>query len=137
MNIYRARARPPIALSDETKEYRALLHKDWARYKLEENRELHRICLQIVRSQQKALTELRLESEELYQAAIQPDELLLPITLKGPVHTPPIKNYETPAEYHLPFQINHLLMLTLNLFVNNNTISQFSNIVFFPLSTGR
>lgn len=50
-------------------------------------------------SQQKALNELRMESEELYQAAIQPDELLLPITIQGPSYTPPIPNYRTPAEY--------------------------------------
>lgn len=52
-----------------------------------------------MRSQEKALDELRAESEELYQAAIQPDELLLPITIKGPAYTPPIKNYDVPAEY--------------------------------------
>lgn len=100
-------------MSEEQQEYRALLQKDWARYQRLQHIELHRTCMQIQRSQQTALAELRKESEELYQAAIQPDEILLPITLKGPVDTPPIKNYETPAEYRLPFEIYILLMTAL------------------------
>lgn len=64
-----------------------------------ESIEFHRICLQALQSQKKALAELRNESEELYQAAIQPDDNLSPYTVKGPVHTPPIKNYDAPAEY--------------------------------------
>lgn len=96
---FSARKRPPIQLSEEQKEYRALLHKDWARYQRQQNYELHRICQNILLSQNKALEELRLESEELYQAAIQPDDNLVTLNIKGPVHTPPIKNYESPAEY--------------------------------------
>ncbi|XP_031618563.1 39S ribosomal protein L40, mitochondrial [Contarinia nasturtii] len=95
-----ARKRPPIQLNDEQRDYRALLQKDWTRYKRQQNLELNQICKQIFESQNKALQELRLESEVLYQAAIQPDENLLPVTLKGPVNTPPIKNYDSPdGEY--------------------------------------
>lgn len=50
----------------------------------------------LVELQFKALEELRLESEELYQAAIQPDEKLVPFKTKGPVSTPPIKDYDSP-----------------------------------------
>ena len=96
---FSARKRPPIQLSEEQKEYRALLQKDWTRYQRKQNYELHRICQNILLSQNKALEELRLESEELYQAAIQPDENLVTLNIKGPVNTPPIKNYESPAEY--------------------------------------
>lgn len=53
----------------------------------------------VLKSHNTALTELRKESEELYQAAIQPDDSLLSNTLIGPVQTPPIKNYQSPAEY--------------------------------------
>lgn len=54
----------------------------------------------IMRSQQKALDELRMESEELYQEAIKPDMHLLPFNSAGPVSTPPIDNYESPdGEY--------------------------------------
>lgn len=98
------RARPQIQLSEEQKEYRALLQKDWARYQRQQQLELHRVCLRIQQSQNKALNELRGESEELYQAAIQPIDILLPTTLNGPVHTPPIKNYDVPAEYLFPLE---------------------------------
>lgn len=103
MLICSVRARPPLKLSEEQKEYRALLQKDWARYQRQQHLELHRMCLRIQQSQEKALNELRAESEELYQAAIQVDEFLLPITIKGPAYTPPIKNYDVPAEYRFPF----------------------------------
>lgn len=50
----------------------------------------------LVQAQNKALAELRSESEELYQAAIEVDPKLLPVAVKGPVATPPIKNYDSP-----------------------------------------
>lgn len=95
----RARSRPKIQLSGEQSEYRALIQKDWARYQRQQHIELKRLCSSLWQSQQKALVQLRSESEDLYQAAIQPQEALLPITVKGPVHTPPIKTYVSPAEY--------------------------------------
>lgn len=134
--ISSARKRAPIQVSEEQKEYRALLHKDWARYQRQEKLELHKLCRNILQSQNKALAELRLESEELYQAAIQPDETMLPITVKGPVNTPPIKNYESPAEYcssrHLLFFIfcKTFLKTFLLVFV-------FIDFVFFFSFTGR
>lgn len=111
-NCFRARKRPIIQLSEDQKEYRALLQKEWTRYKWSQNVQLNQMCRNILHSQTKALAELRLESEELYQAAIQPDETLLPITIKGPAHTPPIKNYVTPAEYRSR-QSRFLLLLWL------------------------
>lgn len=64
--------------------------------KLKEFQQVDKLLL----SQQKALQELRYESEDLYQQAIQPDEKLLPIKVNGPVSTPPIKNYNSPdGEY--------------------------------------
>lgn len=54
----------------------------------------------LMEAQTKALDELRLESEELYQAAIQPDATLLPYKAQMIVQTPPIENYESPdGEY--------------------------------------
>lgn len=103
-NIYSARKRSPIQISAEQQDYRDLLQKEWARYQRVEKLELNRICRNILQSQQNALDELRNESEELYQAAIQIDETLLPITFKGPVQTPPIKNYDSPAEYRFKRQ---------------------------------
>lgn len=50
--------------------------------------------------QERALQELRFESDELYQQAIQPDFQLLPFVGEGPVASPPLENYESPdGEY--------------------------------------
>lgn len=54
----------------------------------------------IILSQQKALSELKFESEELYQEAIQPDLYFRQFTATGPVNTPPIEKYDSPdGEY--------------------------------------
>ena len=50
-------------------------------------------------SQQLALDELRAESLQLYQAAVQIDESLLPFKAEGPTRTPPIPNYIQDGEY--------------------------------------
>lgn len=47
-------------------------------------------------AQREALEELKLESEELYQAALKPDPLLFPFSHEGPTYTPPKTNYEAP-----------------------------------------
>jgi len=73
-----------------------LLNKQWARFKHDEKVADFQIIDRLVQSQKKALEELRNESEELYQAAIEIDLQLLSVSLKGPVSTPPIKNYVSP-----------------------------------------
>lgn len=97
--LCRERARPAIQLSEEEIERRSLLHKAWARYKNKEKIELHALYERVKKSHRIALDELRKESETLYLAAIEPDVLLMPITIQGPVATPPIDNYASPAEY--------------------------------------
>lgn len=97
--LCRERVRPAIQLSEEEIDRRELLHKAWARYKMNEKIELYALYERVQKSQRIALDELRKESESLYLAAIEPDVLLLPITLNGPVATPPIDNYVSPAEY--------------------------------------
>lgn len=47
-------------------------------------------------AQREALEELKLESEELYRAALKPDLSLFPFTHEGPVYTPPNPKYEAP-----------------------------------------
>lgn len=47
-------------------------------------------------AQREALEELKLESEELYKAAVKPDPGLLPFIYKGPTYTPPKVTYEAP-----------------------------------------
>lgn len=52
-------------------ESRALLFKDWSRYRGVDRMKDVQIIDMVMTSQLKALEELRLESEELYQAAIE------------------------------------------------------------------
>ena len=65
------RKREAAVLSFDESERRALLHKDWTRYKTKQH---HTEMIAVGRlrwAQQRALDELRSESEELYQSAIQ------------------------------------------------------------------
>ena len=50
-------------------------------------------------TQQEALDELKKESVSLYESAIQFDPNIMPITFKGPVATPPIKDYIQDGDY--------------------------------------
>ena len=65
------RKREPAVLSFEESERRALLHKDWTRYKTKQHNKEIMAVARVHGSQQRALEELRKESEELYQSAIQ------------------------------------------------------------------
>ena len=58
-------------MTPETIAERALLYKEWTRYKRKQNLKDMQMIDSFVFAQQKALDELRQESEELYQAAIQ------------------------------------------------------------------
>ncbi|XP_004072221.1 39S ribosomal protein L40, mitochondrial [Oryzias latipes] len=90
----RKRAAPD--LSFEESESRALLLKDWSRYKQQQHKaEVEAIELAL-EAQREALEELKLESEELYQSALKPDPHLFPFTREGPSYTPPIPNYDAP-----------------------------------------
>lgn len=68
---YRQRLRESVPLSADTLEQRALLFKEWSRYKLQKHLNDVRMLDRIEFAQQRALDELRKESEELYQEAIQ------------------------------------------------------------------
>ncbi|XP_067083968.1 39S ribosomal protein L40, mitochondrial [Osmerus mordax] len=91
-----ARSRAPTQLSFEDSERRALLLKDWSRYKLEQHRAEMEAVGQALEAQAEALKELRLVSEDLYQAALKPDPLLFPFSQQGPCFTPPKPQYEAP-----------------------------------------
>lgn len=87
-------------LSTNEVERRALLNKEWARFKHNSKVADFQTVDRILQSEMRALEELRTESEDLYQQAIQPDSTLIPITVVGPVSTPPIKGYDSPdGEY--------------------------------------
>ncbi|KAL0979258.1 hypothetical protein UPYG_G00182870 [Umbra pygmaea] len=90
------RVRGDPELSFEESERRALLLKEWSRYKQIQHRaEMEAVGLAVA-AQREALEELRLESEELYQAALRPDPVLFPFKQQGPSYTPPKAQYETP-----------------------------------------
>ncbi|KAG8230971.1 hypothetical protein J437_LFUL003929 [Ladona fulva] len=94
------RTRNLSPISPEEEERRALLFKAWARYKREQRLEEIQMIDRVIFCQQKAMDELRKESEDLYQKAIQLDTELIPFEATGPMRTPPIKAYEGPdGEY--------------------------------------
>ncbi|KAK5909660.1 hypothetical protein CesoFtcFv8_003569 [Champsocephalus esox] len=90
------RERSAVNLLFEESERRASLLKEWCRYKQEQNMAEMQAVELALKAQAEALEELKLESEELYHASLKPDTLLFPFTHEGPVHTPPIKEYEAP-----------------------------------------
>ncbi|XP_053556494.1 39S ribosomal protein L40, mitochondrial [Bombina bombina] len=90
------RIRIPPQLSEEEQERRALLMKAWALNKQHEYEAEQKALESLLDAQQKALQELRLESEELYNAAVRCDPALLPLENQGPCHTPPITQYNAP-----------------------------------------
>ncbi|GAB6019921.1 hypothetical protein CHUAL_001452 [Chamberlinius hualienensis] len=88
------RLRKLPTLSEEQLDYRFDLTKEWHVYSNQRVNAECRSMERMVTAQVKALDELRLTSEELYQAALEPDLSLLPFSAKGPVHTPAIENYQ-------------------------------------------
>ena len=94
------RERPQPVISPEEEERRVLLLKKWSVYRRNQYMADLQMLDRVQYSQQLALDKLREESEELYQAAISVDEALIPIIIKGPTLTPPVKDYESPdGEY--------------------------------------
>jgi len=77
-----------------------MLEKKWARHQFGVHTREIRMMDRLLSSQQRALEELKAESEELYQAAIQMDFSYIPCEIKGPVDTPPIPDYDpTEGDY--------------------------------------
>ncbi|NXM20729.1 RM40 protein, partial [Ploceus nigricollis] len=90
------RVRSLPALSPEESERRVLLLKKWCLFKQKQDEAEKQAIKALVESQQEALKELQLESEELYQAAILRDEGLFPFQRDGPSYTPPLPGYDPP-----------------------------------------
>ncbi|ESO90688.1 hypothetical protein LOTGIDRAFT_122770, partial [Lottia gigantea] len=94
------RKRGRSELSQEDFEERVVIMKTWGRFKTHQNGKDSKVLHKLLLSQEKALEELRNESEELYQKAIEVDENLCGLVLKGPYQTPPIPDYISPdGEY--------------------------------------
>ncbi|XP_041643680.1 39S ribosomal protein L40, mitochondrial [Cheilinus undulatus] len=90
------RQRSSPRLTFEESERRALLLKEWGVYKQRQHLAEKEALERALMSQREALEELKLESEELYQAALKPDPLLFPFTHEGPVYTPAKAKYYAP-----------------------------------------
>ncbi|XP_056628696.1 39S ribosomal protein L40, mitochondrial [Triplophysa dalaica] len=90
------RVREVPKLSFEETERRALLLKHWSRYKFSQHQAEMAEIKEALEAQRQALDELKIESEDLYKAAIAPDTDLFPFQHQGPCYTPPIPNYEAP-----------------------------------------
>ncbi|XP_055615711.1 39S ribosomal protein L40, mitochondrial [Toxorhynchites rutilus septentrionalis] len=94
------RKRTGIRVTPEVLESRVLLEKQWAKHKRLEKLADYQLIDKVLAAQTKALNELRFESEELYQKAIEPDMGIVPLKVEGPVATPPIDGYDMPdGEY--------------------------------------
>ncbi|XP_029365574.1 large ribosomal subunit protein mL40 isoform X2 [Echeneis naucrates] len=90
------RQRPLPRLSFEESEGRALLLKEWCIYTQKQHMAETKAVEVALEAQREALDELKLVSEELYQAALKPDPLLFPFSHEGPANTPPKTIYEAP-----------------------------------------
>jgi len=82
-----------LQISEQEQERRSLLMKKWPQYRKEQKLNDLKMLDKVFAAQEKALQELRFESEELYQQAIQTDMDMIPFVARGPVQTPPIKGY--------------------------------------------
>ncbi|XP_013925811.1 PREDICTED: 39S ribosomal protein L40, mitochondrial [Thamnophis sirtalis] len=94
MDEKRVREAAPLSLDEREK--RAKLLKQWAAYKQRQDKAEMDTMKTLIAAQEQALRELRLESEELYQAAILRDDCLFPFDRPEPLHTPPQATYEAP-----------------------------------------
>lgn len=65
------RQRPKVELTSEETTRRLMINRDWAKYKHKQQQEEMATIDRAIQSQEKALAELKLESESLYEQAIQ------------------------------------------------------------------
>ncbi|XP_070548419.1 large ribosomal subunit protein mL40-like isoform X2 [Ptychodera flava] len=98
MDKSRQRTQPTMAF--EESERRALLQKEWSRYKYQQHLKESQMVNRVLSAQQYALEQLKKESEELYEMAVECDDSLLPLEFHGPVETPALTDYDSPeGEY--------------------------------------
>ena len=91
-----ARKRPPLSVSEEEKERRFLLVKEWSRDRMEKHKRDLQFLQGVLRSREKALRELRKVSPRLYLQALELNPKLFPFERQGPTATLPIPSYQPP-----------------------------------------
>ena len=91
-----AKKRPPPSVSEEERERRFLLVKEWTRDHMERHKQDLQFLQGVVRSREKALRELWKVSPQLYLQALELNPKLFPFDRQGPTATLPIPSYEPP-----------------------------------------
>ncbi|GFO11867.1 39S ribosomal protein l40, mitochondrial [Plakobranchus ocellatus] len=94
--LAKERQRETPVLSFEESEERALLQKQWGRYRTKMWVHQYQVYDKLVAAQAEALEELKAESPELYQEAIKIDYNMIAMNFEGPKLTPPIRDYVPP-----------------------------------------
>lgn len=90
------RKRPDAKLTKDQNDEEYFLKKEWATYILNQRQTQLEQIKRALKSQEEALKELKRDSPQLYNAAIQLDAELVPYVREGPVHTMPVAQYEAP-----------------------------------------
>ena len=91
-----ARKREKVAISEEEKEQRYLLVKEWSKYKMEQHKQELQHLQNLMKSRGKALRELKKVSHTLYNQALELNPDLFPFECAALTHTPPVPTYTPP-----------------------------------------
>ena len=90
------RMRRPPEISEEEKERRVLLLKQWQKLTTMKHRDEHKLLHEAMVTRRKALQELKKVSLPLYHKAMELQPNLFPLDWHGPTTTPPIPGYQPP-----------------------------------------
>lgn len=90
------RQRENPVLTEDEKERRILLQKEWARFQMKEHISDLKSVRDRVHSRSEALRELKKESLFLYEEALKVDKNMFPLVIKGPLNSPPFDDYIAP-----------------------------------------
>ncbi|CAF3338836.1 unnamed protein product [Rotaria socialis] len=90
------RKRSTVELTSEETTRRLMLNRDWAKHKHRQHQQEITLMSRAFKSQEDALEQLKLESEELYDKALQVDSKLIPFIRRGPLYSLPNSNYDAP-----------------------------------------
>ena len=91
-----ARKRQKVAVSEEERERRFLLVKEWSRYKMEQHKQELQHLQDLMKSREKALRELKKVSLPLYSQALELNPALFPYECQPLTCTPPLPSYTPP-----------------------------------------
>ncbi len=69
--MFSIRKRPSVQLTSEETTHRLMLNRDWAKHKYRQHQQEITFLSRALQSQENALEQLKLESEELHEQAIQ------------------------------------------------------------------